>query len=71
LDGDVVPEIDEADAAKLLGLAELRQTEVQEGEINAIAPEWEGTFSVSEGTHIKLERPLVDLFELRAAGTLR
>lgn len=59
LTDDAVPELDEADAAKLLGLQGLRQTAVSEGAIEGIAPEWSGIFPLAAGTRLKLERPLV------------
>ena len=59
LGGDVVPELDEMDAAAVLGLKGLRQTDLQEGEIGGIAPEWQDVFTLAIGTRLKLERPLV------------
>ena len=56
---DPLTGLDEPDAAKILGLQQLRATEVREGKIGNIAAEWEGHFAIAPGTMIKLDKPLV------------
>ena len=59
LNQDAVPELDDASAAGGFGLRGLRQTDVREGEISFIAPEWQGRFVLPLGAAVSLPLPLI------------
>ena len=59
LDCGPVPSLDEPEAAATFGLRGLTPTTVQSGQITAIAPAWQGVFSLPVGTKLTLAHPLV------------